>query len=169
MNLFKLRSDEIIKKHFEMRSGILLLFTFTFLARIEAQDKNPNYDAALAQELGADDYGMKSYILVILKSGTSDSKNEEKRAKSFEGHMENINRLVEEDKLIVAGPFLANENDFEGLFILNTDDLKEAAVILDSDPAIKARYLKYEMYPWYGSAALSQYLGASDKVWKINP
>jgi len=34
-----------------------------------AQTNNPNYDKALADSLGADDYGMKSYVFVILKSG----------------------------------------------------------------------------------------------------
>ncbi|MGB3198004.1 MAG: hypothetical protein WBB17_09795, partial [Saprospiraceae bacterium] len=34
---------------------------------------NPNFDKALAEKLGGDDYGMKSYYLVILKTGTNTS------------------------------------------------------------------------------------------------
>ncbi len=30
-----------------------------------AQTPNPNYDSILAKKLNADDYGMKSYVLVI--------------------------------------------------------------------------------------------------------
>ena len=123
----------------------------------------------MAQKLGADDYGMKSFVFVILKSGTNTSSDKELKNTAFEGHMKNINRLVEENKLIVAGPFGKNENDFRGLFILNVKTLEEASELLATDPAIKANYLEAEMYEWYGSAALSEYLEASDKIWKKNP
>jgi len=42
-----------------------------------AQKDNPEYDEKLAASLGGDDYGMKSYIFVILKTGkntTTDKK-----------------------------------------------------------------------------------------------
>ncbi|MEO7047659.1 MAG: hypothetical protein ABI091_20340, partial [Ferruginibacter sp.] len=32
---------------------------------------NPNYDKELADKLGGDDYGMKSYFFVILKTGAN--------------------------------------------------------------------------------------------------
>ncbi|MBN2395104.1 MAG: hypothetical protein JXC36_01425, partial [Candidatus Atribacteria bacterium] len=43
------------------------------LQKAEQKDStisNPNYDKSLADKLGGDDYGMKSYFLVILKTGT---------------------------------------------------------------------------------------------------
>jgi len=67
----------------------LFLFFFLVIAGLKAQHNNPNYDAALAEELGADDYG-----------------------KGFLG---------------------------------------------------------FELFQWYGSAALGTYLEVSDKIWKINP
>ncbi|HBK41165.1 MAG TPA: hypothetical protein DDZ57_06280, partial [Porphyromonadaceae bacterium] len=33
--------------------------------------KNPAYDADLAEKLGADAYGMKNFVLVILKTGSN--------------------------------------------------------------------------------------------------
>ena len=36
------------------------------------QKTNPNYDSTLAAKLGADDYGMKKYVFVILKTGSND-------------------------------------------------------------------------------------------------
>lgn len=130
---------------------------------------NENYDAQLAERVGADDYGMKSYVFVILKSGDNKSTDAELRSKSFRGHLENIRRLVEEDKMVLAGPFGTNDRDYRGLFLLNVTTVKEAEELLATDPAISAGYLSYEMTPWYGSAAISEYLEASDKVWKINP
>jgi len=38
---------------------------------------NPNYDGELAKELGGDDYGMKSYFLVILKTGANTTADKE--------------------------------------------------------------------------------------------
>ncbi len=45
--------------------------------------------------------------------------------------------------------------------------IEEANTLLQTDPAIKAKFLEPELYVWYGSAALPEYLEASDKVWKI--
>lgn len=51
----------------------LLVFTnLTFGQSNSTKDtsiSNPNYDKILADKLGGDDYGMKSYFLVILKMG----------------------------------------------------------------------------------------------------
>ena len=55
-------------------------------------NSNPNYEKALADSLGGDDYGMKSYFFVILKTGTNKTKDKELISESFRGHMDNINR-----------------------------------------------------------------------------
>lgn len=130
---------------------------------------NPNYDAALATSLGADDYGMKSYVLVILKTGANKSTDKTFIAQCFRGHMDNINRLVEEGQLIVAGPLAVNDNHYRGIFILDAGTMEEARLLLQGDPAIKEGLLDADLYKWYGSAALPLYLDASDKIWKQQP
>ncbi|WP_126971036.1 DUF6265 family protein [Gynurincola endophyticus] len=131
---------------------------------------NPNYNAALAAKLGGDEYGMKNFIFVILKTGTNTTTDSELINKSFRGHMENINRLVAEGKLIVAGPFGKNDKNFRGLFILtgiaSPDETKK---VLQTDPAIAIGLLEAEVFNWYGSAALPEYLPFSDKIWKTKP
>ena len=47
--------------------------------------------------------------------------------------------------------------------------IDEAKKILQTDPAIKNGLLGYEIFSWYGSAALSEYLPFSDKIWKLKP
>jgi hypothetical protein len=47
-------------------SSIFFLFLFINLI---AQSTNSKYDKALADSLGSDEYGMKMYILVLLKPG----------------------------------------------------------------------------------------------------
>lgn len=60
---------------------------------------NPNFDRALAEKLGGDEYGMKSYFFVILKKGTNTTADKELIGQSFRGHLDNINQLVEEKNL----------------------------------------------------------------------
>jgi uncharacterized protein YciI len=130
---------------------------------------NQNYDSTLAKRMGADDYGMKMYVLVIMKTGSNTYETKSTSDSLFAGHLSNINKLAEQNKLVVAGPFGKNDNDFRGIFILNVTTLNEARKLLETDPAIKARLLKPDLYSWYGSAALSQYLKDADKIWKIKP
>ncbi len=133
------------------------------------QTKNVNYDSTLAKSLGADDYGMKSYVFVILKTGAYNPREKEIRDSLFAAHMKNINRLVEEKKLIVAGPFGNNNIQYRGLFILDVKDIEEARALVNTDPAVKANIFDVVLIPWYGSAALPEYLKAADKIWKLNP
>jgi len=131
---------------------------------------NRNYDKVLADKLGGDEYGMKKYFLVILKTGTNTSTEKEFINESFRGHMNNINRLVEEGKLIVAGPLEKNENNYRGIFVLNNiESIDDAKKLLQTDPAIKNGLLDYEIFSWYGSAALPEYVPFSDKIWKSKP
>lgn len=131
--------------------------------------QNPNYDQELATNLGADDYGMKSYTFVILKTGSNKSTDKAFVDSCFRGHFENMNRMVKNGKLIVAGPMAKNEKTYRGIFILDTTDSTEVSDLLNADPSIKEGLLEAEIYGWYGSAALPVYLEASEKIWKLKP
>ncbi|MBS4000294.1 MAG: hypothetical protein KGZ71_07410 [Desulfobulbaceae bacterium] len=152
-----------------IKSIITLILFMTAFVAISAQSVNPNYDSTLAKSLHADDYGMKSYILAILKSGPNKSADKAMIDSCFRGHLDNIKRLVDERKLIVAGPLGKNENSYRGIFILNVQSIEEAEELLQTDPAIKEKLLDTDLYKWYGSAALPKYLEASDKIWKVSP
>ena len=144
---------------------IIVLLSFNF---VNAQSANPKYDKALADSLGADDYGMKMYTLIILKKGPVNITDNKLRDSIFAAHLQNIKRLVNEGKLSVAGPLQKNEKNYRGIFILNVKTIDEAKLLLQTDPTIKTQLLEAELYGWYGSAALSMYLPASEKVNKIN-
>lgn len=158
----------------ELSDGCKMNYKFNMLKqKVVTKDssiKNKNYDAELAAKLGADELGMRSYFLVILKTGSNTTTDKDIVQNSFRGHMDNIQRLVKEGKLIIAGPFLAkNANNYRGIFILNTKTIEETESLLQSDPAIKNKIFDVEIYPWYGSAALPEYLPAADKLWKEKP
>lgn len=130
---------------------------------------NQNYDPALAQKLGADDYGMKRYILVVLKTGTNTTSDQAFIGECFRSHLDNISRLVKEGKMILAGPVGKNANAYRGIFILDVSTTEEAEQLLQTDPAIREGLLQADIYQWYGSAALPEYLKYSEKIWKVNP
>ena len=84
---------------------------------------NPNFDKQLADRLGGDDFGMKMFYLVILKTGTNKTTDQTIITESFRGHMSNIKRLVDEGKMIVAGPLGKNETATGAFLFLITSIL----------------------------------------------
>ncbi|MES2795216.1 MAG: YciI family protein [Bacteroidota bacterium] len=150
-----------------MKNSILLLAViFSTIHLGWSQDVNPNYNKVLADSLGADEYGMKSYVFVILKKGAYKEPDKNKLNEYFKGHMENIGRLASLGKLTIAGPFMKNDKEYSGLFILNVKTIEEAKQLLQSDPTIKVGIFEVELYPWYGSAALPAYLPVHSSIEK---
>jgi len=111
------------------------------------------YDARLADELGADDYGMRSYVMAFLKAGPNRDQDQQTAMELQRAHMDNINRLAEEGSLILAGPFLG-DGQLRGIYIFNVESIEEARELTASDPAVQAGRLEMELHSWYGSAAL---------------
>ncbi len=142
----------------------ILLLVLTLGAT--AQTANTQYNKPLADSLGADDYGMKRYVLVMLKTGKGKAATKAEEDSLFRGHMANIGRLAGIGKLVVAGPLMKNDKAYRGIFILNTATVEEANTLLATDPAVKAQLLEAELFGWYGSAALPMYLPFHDNVKK---
>jgi uncharacterized protein YciI len=155
-----------MKKNSIMKHGLLIIIACFISVLAFSQTANPNYDKALADSLGGDEYGMKSYILVILKTGTNNTPDKKLVDSLFKGHLTNIGRLVAEGKLVVAGPLGKNEKTYRGIFILDVKTFEEASALLITDPAIKEKLLEAELFKWYGSAALPTYLPFHDKIEK---
>ena len=141
---------------------ILIMFAFVML---HAQTNN-NFDSVLAKKLQADEYGMKSYVFVILKKGTANITDKKILDTIFRGHMANIKRLAAENKLLLAGPMGDNDKNYEGIFVFNTGDVNEAKQWLGTDPAIKSNDLDAEVYAWYGPAALQEVISINQKLQK---
>lgn len=139
-----------------MKYSCLFLLLVILRMTAAAQQAAPGYDSVLASQLKADKYGMRLYVLAILKTGPNDQAitDKQERSKLFKGHMDNINRLATEHLLVVAGPFESNTENFRGIFILNVSTIAEAQKLVETDPAIRAGIFRTELYPWYGSASL---------------
>jgi len=149
----------------------LILLSIIFLSpAIAIAQGNPSaqYDAALAKSLGADERGMRSYVLVVLKTGPTKVPSGEKRTQMFAEHMANIQRLANEEKLVFAGP-LDGVDEWRGIFIFATPDIATAKSYVSTDPVIINGEMVAEYHKLYGSAGLMMMNEISRKISKESP
>ena len=128
-------------------------------------EKSTGFDEALAQEVGADDYGMKQYVMAFLKAGPNRSQDSLEATRLQRAHLDNITRMAEEGSLILAGPFI-DDGTVRGIYIFDVRTVEEAEKLTATDPAIQAGRLEMELRPWYGSAALMKVNELHNKVAK---
>lgn len=129
----------------------------------------PAFDAELAKRTGADENGMRRYVLVILKTGPNRMPDGDARKAMFAGHMANIQRLSKEGKLALAGPFMGDASGWRGLFVLAVDDFEAARALVATDPVIASGEMVAEYHAWYGSAATMLVGGLHETLAKKNP
>ena len=132
----------------------------------EAVQPESGFDSLLATKLGADDYGMRQYVMAFLKRGPKRSHDSTTAANIQRAHLDNMKVMAEQGKLVFAGPFM---DDFEirGIYIFAVEDMTEAEELTNTDPAVKAGRLEMELHPFYGSAALMQVSEIHKRIAKI--
>jgi uncharacterized protein YciI len=153
------------KKILMVLCGSLLLAMQPAVAQTKAVEPAPQYDAALAQSLGADERGMRPYVFVILKTGHKNIEDKAERAKIFEGHFANMGKLASEKKLVFAGPLDGKEGR-RGIFVIATPDIEEAKRYVATDPVISSGLMEAEYHKLYGSAALMMVNEVHNKIQK---
>ena len=94
---------------------------------------------------------IKQYWFVMLIAGSNRMQDSATAAKIQEGHMANISSLYYEGKLKVAGPF-GDDGNRKGIFIFDCRTKEEVEKLLNTDPAIAAGRLAYEIHPWWTAA-----------------
>jgi uncharacterized protein len=150
-------------------AALVLALTMLVPALVPAaEDSHATYDPELAARLGADDYGMRRYVMAFLKAGPDRSHDAETAARLQRGHLDNIRRLAEDGRLVLAGPFL-DAGEIRGIFVFAVDTLEEARALVETDPAVQAGRLSMELHPWYGSAALMMMSELNARIAKANP
>ncbi|HEU4574986.1 MAG TPA: YciI family protein [Chitinophagaceae bacterium] len=117
--------------------GFCLLLVFNHL--LQAQEPSPG-DKALFQ--------VRQYWFVLLTAGPNRNQDSATAANIQKGHLANITRLYKEGKLKVAGPF-GDEGNWQGLFIFDCTSREEVEKILQTDPAVAAGRLSYEIHSWW--------------------
>ncbi len=118
---------------------ILIMLISVLPSVIMAQDNNANKAPAVQ---------MKQYFFVMLSTGNNRTQDSVTAANIQRGHMDNIARLANEGKLIVAGPF-GDDGKWRGIFIFDSPSQEEVEQLLKTDPAISSGRLSYEIHPWW--------------------
>lgn len=135
---------------------------------ISADSTETAFDEELANELGADDYGMRQYVMAFLKVGPNRDQDSTRAAELQQAHMENIRRMAEEGDLVLAGPFM-DGGEVRGIYLFDVRTVEEARELTETDPAVHAGRLEMELHPWYGSAALIKVNEIHGQISKQNP
>lgn len=96
----------------------------------------------------AEDQPMKTYVMVFLKAGENRTQQAAEAKKIQAAHMQHLDKMHKEGKLLMAGPF-TDEHEIKGILVMNSIDIDEVKNIVEEDPAIKAGRLKAEYHLWY--------------------
>ena len=95
-------------------------------------------------------FTMKRYVFMMLNSGGVQSKDSTEKAKYQQMHMEHLNKLAEDGKLIVAGPFEGG-GKHRGLLIFDVETVEDALKLQGEDPSVKSGRLKMDAFYWWGA------------------
>ena len=131
----------------------MVFVSATLLSPARAEESAPAYDPALAAAVGADENGMRRYVLVILKTSPTPVPPGPARDEMFKGHFANMKRLADAGKLALAGP-LDGVDGWRGLFIMAVSDIEEARALVATDPVVAQGEMIPEFHKYFGSAAL---------------
>jgi uncharacterized protein len=126
---------------------IIAIAVCTFTAHAQDTQSSKDDDPVTSIEQR---YEMKTYFMVFLKRGPKRSQTKDEAAKIQKAHLENIERLAEEGKICMAGPFL-DDGEIRGIFVFAVESKEEVEELCSTDPAIIAERLIAEIHPWYAA------------------
>lgn len=86
--------------------------------------------------------------MVFLRKGAHRNQDTAVTTKIQRDHLANIHRLADAGKILVAGPF-GNDEDLRGILIMNCKDSLEVVSLVNTDPAVVAGRLVFEVKPWW--------------------
>jgi uncharacterized protein len=163
----------IAKLHFLMLFPAMLLFQACGNGEKKSESEIKHtvtelrYDSARAAEYGADEYGMKKYVMAFLKRGPNRSQDSATAANLQKAHLENIQEMARSGKLVLAGPFFG-DGDLRGIYVFDVENIEEAEEMTRTDPAIQAGRLTMDLKEWYGPAGLHAVAEISETLTKKN-
>jgi uncharacterized protein YciI len=106
---------------------------------------------AKPSDVGPGGFEMTTYYVGFLYRGPKWTPEETPETRKIqEGHMANILKMGAEGKLVIAGPF-ADNGDLRGLYVFRAASAEEAKALVESDPAVQAGRLRFELHPWYAA------------------
>ena len=91
---------------------------------------------------------LASYYFVLLTRGPQWTGEKTAATEKIQtAHLANITKLHDAGKLVLAGPF-TDDGNWRGMFIFKTASIEETKSLVETDPAVQAGRLSYEIHPW---------------------
>jgi uncharacterized protein YciI len=101
--------------------------------------------------IGPGGWEMTTYYVGFLFRGPKWAPGDTPESRKLqEEHMANIRRMGEAGKLVIAGPFM-DGGDLRGLYVFRVTSAEEAKALVESDPAVQAGHLRFELHPWFAA------------------
>lgn len=96
--------------------------------------------------------GMHRYVFGLIVTGETSREGlaPDELAQLQRGHLANIERLAQEGKLVVAGPF-ESRDERRGIFVFDVASVEEAEELCATDPLVGPGYLDVELVPWWAT------------------
>lgn len=88
------------------------------------------------------------YMLKLIPRLLDEQNWTEKENEIVQDHFNKLKSLMEEDKVVLAGRTLNDDESTFGIVILQTKSEAEAREIMENDPAVKEGIMKAELYPY---------------------
>ncbi len=127
----------------------LIFLSFVMIANFSlAQSKMQAAKTPVKEKAKIDEGEMKTYVMVFLKKGPNRTHPKEEAAKIQEGHMAHLTKMHQEGILLMAGPFMDDE-DIKGILVMLADEESQIKDMVEQDPAIKSGRLIAEYHRWY--------------------
>lgn len=102
--------------------------------------------------------GEAPMAFVYLKTGpNSASHSPEQKRDIFKGHMANMQRLVDERSLIIAGPFgTPRDPSWRGIFVMDVPTIEQARQLGQTDPGVSSGEFTLDIRPIAASGTLRE-------------
>lgn len=106
---------------------------------------------ARGPDIGPGGFEMTTYYVGFLYRGPKWTPEQTPDTEALQkAHLANIQKLAQEGKLLVAGPF-TDGGDLRGLYVFRVASMAEAQALAETDPAVKAGRLRLEFHPWFAA------------------
>lgn len=117
------------------------------LAQHFTVELHPWWSEDVMKRTATPDTMMTAYLAFLVRGDKWTPEKTPETEAIQKAHMENINRLAEMKKLVVAGPF-GDNGALRGIFVFRVNSIEEARELAATDPAVKAGRLALQIHPW---------------------
>jgi uncharacterized protein YciI len=110
-------------------------------------EMHPWWSEDVMKKTTTPDKSMTAYLAFLVRGDKWTPEKTPQTEAIQKAHMDNINRLADMKKLVVAGPF-GDNGALRGIFVFRVGSLEEARELAATDPAVKAGRLALQIHPW---------------------